>query len=158
MEARQKKMAIIASKGTLDMAYPPFILATTAAALGWEVQIFFTFYGLQLLRKSLKRIKISPLANPAMPMPVPMPVLISSLPGMQDMATTMMKQKIKKHGVASLEDLRNLCLEADVKMIACQMTIDLFEFKKSEFIDGIDYGGAATFLEYAGGADVTLFI
>ena len=153
-----KKMAIIASKGTLDMAYPPFILATTAAALGWEVQIFFTFYGLQLLRKSLKRIKISPLANPAMPMPVPMPVLISSLPGMQDMATTMMKQKIKKHGVASLEDLRNLCLEAEVKMIACQMTIDLFEFKKSEFIDGIDYGGAATFLEYAGGADVTLFI
>ena len=157
-EPRPKKMAIIASKGTLDMAYPPFILATTAAALGWEVQIFFTFYGLQLLRKSLKRIKISPLANPAMPMPVPMPVLVSSLPGMQDMATTMMKQKIKKHGVASLEDLRNLCLEADVKMIACQMTIDLFEFKKSEFIDGIDYGGAATFLEYAGGADVTLFI
>ena len=131
-------MAVIASKGTLDMAYPPFILATTAAALGWEVQIFFTFYGLQLLRKSLKKIKISPLANPAMPMPVPMPVLISSLPGMQSMATTMMKQKIKKHGVASLEDL--------------------FEFKQSEFIDGIQLGGGATFLEFAGEADVTLFI
>ena len=157
-EPRQKKMAIIASKGTLDMAYPPFILATTAAALGWEVQIFFTFYGLQLLRKSLKKIKISPLANPAMPMPVPMPVLISSLPGMQSMATTMMKQKIKKHGVASLEDLRTMCLEADIKMIACQMTIDLFEFKQSEFIDGIELGGAATFLEFAGEADVTLFI
>ena len=157
-EPRQKKMAIIASKGTLDMAYPPFILATTAAALGWEVQIFFTFYGLQLLRKSLKKIKISPLANPAMPMPVPMPVLISSLPGMQSMATSMMKQKIKKHGVASLEDLRTMCLEADIKMIACQMTIDLFEFKQSEFIDGIELGGAATFLEFAGEADVTLFI
>ena len=157
-EPRQKKMAIIASKGTLDMAYPPFILATTAAALGWEVQIFFTFYGLQLLRKSLKKIKISPLANPAMPMPVPMPVLISSLPGMQSMATTLMKQKIKKHGVASLEDLRTMCLEADIKMIACQMTIDLFEFKQSEFIDGIELGGAATFLEFAGEADVTLFI
>jgi peroxiredoxin family protein len=157
-EPRQKKMAIIASKGTLDMAYPPFILATTAAALGWEVQIFFTFYGLQLLRKSLKRIKISPLANPAMPMPVPMPVLVSSLPGMQSMATSMMKQKIKKHGVASLEDLRTMCLEADVRMIACQMTIDLFEFNKSEFIEGIDYGGAASFLEFAGEADVSLFI
>lgn len=157
-EPRQKKMAVIASKGTLDMAYPPFILATTAAALGWEVQIFFTFYGLQLLRKSLKRIKISPLANPAMPMPVPMPVLVSSLPGMQSMATSMMKQKIKKHGVASLEDLRTMCLEADVRMIACQMTIDLFEFKKSEFIEGIDYGGAASFLEFAGEADVSLFI
>ena len=157
-EPRQKKMAVIASKGTLDMAYPPFILATTAAALGYEVQVFFTFYGLQLLRKSLKKIKISPLANPAMPMPVPMPVLISSLPGMQSMATTMMKQKIKKHGVASLEDLRTMCLEADIKMIACQMTIDLFEFKQSEFIDGIELGGAATFLEFAGEADVTLFI
>ena len=157
-EPRQKKMAIIASKGTLDMAYPPFILATTAAALGWEVQIFFTFYGLQLLRKSLKKIKISPLANPAMPMPVPMPVLLGSMPGMQSMATTMMKQKIKKHGVASLEDLRTMCLEADIKMIACQMTIDLVEFKQSEFIDGIELGGAATFLEFAGEADVTLFI
>ena len=153
-----KKMAIIATKGALDMAYPPLILASTAAALGWEVQIFFTFYGLQLLRKSLKKIKISPLANPAMPMPVPMPVLLSSMPGMQSMATTMMKQKIKKHGVASLEDLRTMCLEADIKMIACQMTIDLFEFKKSEFIDGIEYGGAAMFLEFAGEADVTLFI
>ena len=157
-DASPKKMAIIASKGTLDMAYPPFILATTAAALGWEVQIFFTFYGLQLLRKSLKHVQISPLANPAMPMPVPMPVLVSAIPGMQKMATTMMKQKIKKHGVASLEDLRTLAIEADVKLIACQMTIDLFEFKKSEFIDGIDYGGAATFLEFASEADITLFV
>ena len=158
MEARQKKMAIIASKGTLDMGYPPLILATTAAALGYEVQVFFTFYGLQLLRKSLKHVQISPLANPAMPMPVPMPVLVSAIPGMQKMATTMMKQKIKKHGVASLEDLRTLAIEADVKLIACQMTIDLFEFKKSEFIDGIDYGGAATFLEFASDADITLFV
>jgi len=158
MEDQPKKMAIIASKGTLDMAYPPFILATTAAALGYEVQIFFTFYGLQLLRKSLKKIQISPLANPAMPMPVPMPVLVSTLPSMQKVATTMMKQKIKKHGVASLEELRALALEADIKLIACQMTIDLFEFDKSEFIDGIEYGGAATFLEFAGSSDISLFI
>ena len=153
-----KKMAIIATKGALDMAYPPLILATTAAALGYEVQIFFTFYGLQLLRRDLSHIKISPLANPAMPMPVPMPVMVSMLPGMESMATMMMKQKIKKHGVASLDELRSLCLEADVKLIACQMTIDLFEFDKSEFIDGIAYGGAATFLEFAGQADITLFI
>ena len=86
-----KKMALIATKGTLDMAYPPFILASTAASLGWEVQIFFTFYGLQLLRKDLGDIKISPLANPAMPMPVPMPVMVQMLPGMEAMATMMMK-------------------------------------------------------------------
>jgi peroxiredoxin family protein len=153
-----KKMAIIASKGALDMAYPPLILASTAAAIGWEVQVFFTFYGLQLLRKDLSGIAISPLANPAMPMPVPMPVLVSSLPGMEAMATSMMKAKLKKKGVASLEELRSLCLEADVKMIACQMTVDLFDYKKEEFIDGIVFGGAASFLGYAGDTDVQLFI
>jgi peroxiredoxin family protein len=158
MENQPKKMAIIATKGTLDMAYPPFILASTAAAMGYEVQIFFTFYGLQLLRKSLRHIKISPLANPAMPMPVPMPVLISSLPGMQAMATKMMKGKIKKKGVASLEELRDLCHEAGVKFIACQMTVDLFDFKKTEFIDNIEFGGAATFLEFAGNTDICLFV
>jgi peroxiredoxin family protein len=153
-----KKMAIIASKGTLDMAYPPFILASTAASLGFEVQIFFTFYGLQLLRKDLSSVKISPLANPAMPMPVPMPVMVQMLPGMESMATMMMKAKMKKKGVASLEELRSLCLEAEVKFIACQMTVDLFDFDKSEFIDGLDFGGAAQFLGFAGDADVSLFI
>ena len=153
-----KKMAIIATKGTLDMAYPPFILASTAAALGYEVQVFFTFYGLQLLRKDLSDVKISPLANPAMPMPVPMPVLVQVLPGMETMATMMMKDKLKKKGVASLEELRALCLEADVKFVACQMTVDLFDFEKSDFIDGIEYGGAASFLEFAGDTDICLFV
>ena len=119
-----KKMALIATKGTLDMAYPPFILASTAAALGWEVQIFFTFYGLQLLRKSMDDIKISPLANPAMPMPVPMPVMVQMLPGMESMATMMMKAKMKSKGVASLQELHEICQESDVKFIACQMTVD----------------------------------
>jgi peroxiredoxin family protein len=153
-----KKMAIIATKGTLDMAYPPFILASTAAALGYDVQIFFTFYGLQLLRKDLSDVKISPLANPAMPMPVPMPVLVQALPGMETVATMMMKQKLKKHGVATLEELRDICLEADVKFIACQMTVDLFEFDKSEFIKDVEYGGAAMFFGFAGETDICLFV
>ncbi|TXT25239.1 MAG: hypothetical protein FD134_1155 [Gallionellaceae bacterium] len=153
-----KKMAIIATKGTLDMAYPPFILASTAAALGYEVQVFFTFYGLQLLRKDLSDVKISPLANPAMPMPVPMPVLVQVLPGMETMATMMMKDKLKKKGVASLEELRTVCQEADVKFIACQMTVDLFEFDKNDFISGIEYGGAAMFMEFAGETDICLFV
>ena len=153
-----KKMALISTKGALDMAYPPFILASTAAALGWEVQIFFTFYGLQLLRKDLSGIAISPLANPAMPMPVPMPVFVQMLPGMEAMATMMMKAKMKKKGVASLEELRSVCQESDVKFVACQMTVDLFDFEKSDFIEGIEYGGAATFMKFAGESDVCLFI
>lgn len=152
-----KKLAIIASKGTLDWAYPPFILASTAAALDYEVQIFFTFYGLTLLKKEIDA-QISPLGNPAMPMPVPMPNLVQMLPGMESMATMMMKQKMKDKGVASLEELRDLCQEAGVKLIACQMTVDLFDFKKEDFIEGIEFGGAATFFEFAGEADVSLFV
>jgi peroxiredoxin family protein len=74
------------------------------------------------------------------------------------MATSMMKAKMKKKGVASLQELRDLCLEAEVKFIACQMTVDLFDFTKDMFIDGIEYGGAATFMKFAGETDVCLFI
>lgn len=153
----QKKMAIIATKGTLDWAYPPFILASTAAALGYEVQIFWTFYGLQCLKKDLN-LQVTSLGNPGMPMPMPMPVLVQALPGMQSMMTSMMKAKMKSKGVASVEDLRELCIEAEVKMVACQMTVDLFEMNPSEFIDGVEFGGAATFFEFAGEADITLYI
>lgn len=153
----QKRLAIIATKGTLDWAYPPFILASTAAALGYETTVFFTFYGLQLLRKKLD-LKVSPLGNPAMPMPVPVPVLIQALPGMESFVSMMMKQKMKSKGVASIEELRDLCIEAEVKFLACQMTVDLFDFKASDFIDGVEYGGAASFFDFAGEADITLYI
>ena len=157
----EKKLAIIATKGSLDWAYPPFILASTAAALGYETQIFFTFYGLQLLKKKLK-LSVTPLGNPGMPMPMAMdkwfPVLGTAIPGMQAMMTMMMKQKMKSKGVASVEDLRDICREAEVKLIACQMTVDLFDMESSDFIDGIDYAGATTFFEFAGESDVNLFI
>jgi peroxiredoxin family protein len=157
----EKKLAIIATKGSLDWAYPPFILASTAAALGYETQIFFTFYGLQLLRKKLN-LKVTPLGNPGMPMPMGMdkwfPVLLTALPGMEAMMTSMMKKKMASKGVASLEELRELCQEADVKLIACQMTVDLFEMDTAEFIDGVEYGGAALFFEFAGESDICLYI
>jgi peroxiredoxin family protein len=157
----EKKLAIIATKGSLDWAYPPFILASTAAALGYETQIFFTFYGLQLLRKNL-HLEVTPLGNPGMPMPAGMdkwfPVLGLALPGMQGMMTSMMKQKMKKKGVASIEELRELCVEAEVKLIACQMTVDLFDMNTAEFIDGIEYAGAAAFFEFAGESDICLYI
>jgi peroxiredoxin family protein len=157
----EKKLAIIATKGSLDWAYPPFILASTAAALGYESQIFFTFYGLQLLKKKLS-LEVTPLGNPGMPMPAGMdkwfPVLGLALPGMQGMMTAMMKKKMKDTGVASIDELRELCQEAEVKLIACQMTVDLFDMDHSEFIDGIEYAGAAAFFEFAGDSDICLYI
>ena len=156
-----RKLTLIASKGTLDWAYPPFILASTAAAVGYQVTMFFTFYGLQLLRKDLN-LKVSSLGNPAMPMPMGMnkwfPVLGTTIPGMETMMTQMMKHTIKSKGVATIQELRDLCLEAEVKMIGCQMTIDLFDMKREDFIDDIESGGAATWMENAGDATVNLFI
>ena len=162
--AHVPSMTIIATKGTLDMAYPPFILASTAAALGWEVSMFFTFYGLSLLKRELD-LKVTPLGNPAMPMTlkgrqfeIPTSVM-ANMPGFQRMASGMMKRQLRDKGVASIEELRTLCLEAEVKMIACQMTVELFDWQRSDFMDGIaDWVGAASFLPIAQRSDVNLFV
>jgi peroxiredoxin family protein len=156
-EDRVTKLAMISSKGTLDWAYPPFILASTAAALGFDVKIFFTFYGLKLLEKDLD-LQVTSLGNPAMPMPFPVPVFMQAMPGMQAVMTEMMKKKISSKNVASIEELRDLSLEAGVTLIGCQMTMDLFEFKREQLLDDIEIGGAATFLEFAAGAEMSLFI
>jgi len=165
-----KKMALIASKGTLDWAYPPFILASTAAAMEMEVAVFFTFYGLTLLKKDIKA-KVAPATNPAMPMKMPfgpkgfqnfewpMPnILMGNVPGFETIATSLMKQTFKNKGVATIEELRDICIESDVKLIGCQMTMDVFGFEKDDFVDGVDIGGAATFLEFAAESDIQLFI
>jgi peroxiredoxin family protein len=165
-------MTIIATKGTLDWAYPPFILASTAAALGWNVSMFFTFYGLGLLRKDISDLKVSPLGNPGMPMKMPfgpewfkginwnIPNAVQSIvPGFENLATTLMKQTIHNKGVAGVEELRTACIEGGVNLIGCQMTVDLFGYKPEDFIVEVkEYCGAATFLPMARDADVSLFI
>ena len=159
-----KSMSLIVTKGTLDWAYPPFILATTAAALDVKVSMFFTFYGLQLLKKNLDHLQISTLGNPAMEMPMmgmhmKLPNLMSALPGVDAMCSTMMKNLIKKKGVASIPELRQAAIDSDVEMIACTMTIDLFEFDaEKDLIDGIVLGGAALYIENALKSDLNLFI
>lgn len=162
MSENARNMTIIVTKGTLDWAYPPFILATTAAAMGVDVTMFFTFYGLPLLLKKLD-LEISPLGNPAMKMPInglhmAMPNLLSVLPGATAGATAMMKTLMAKKGVASIEDLRANALEAEVKMIACQMTMDLFEYKLEDMIEGPTIGGAATYIENALKSGINLYI
>jgi peroxiredoxin family protein len=171
-ENRTPSMTIIATRGTLDWAYPPFILSSTAAALGWDVSVFFTFYGLQLLKKDISDLKVSPLGNPGMPMKMPfgpewfkqinwnIPNLLQAgIPGFESLATVLMKKTIKNNGVAEIAELRSLCLEAGVNFVACQMTVDLFGFSHDDFIPEVkDYVGAASFLPMAKDADVSLFM
>ena len=161
-DSNSKSMSIIVTKGTLDWAYPPFILATTAAAMDVKVTMFFTFYGLQLLKKTLD-LQISPLGKPDMAMPMmgmhmKMPNMLAMLPGVNSASTTMMKNLIKKKGVASIETLRDAAVESDVEIIGCQMTLDLFEFDKSDLIPSVKLGGAATYMERALKSDINLYI
>lgn len=151
------RLALIASKGTLDWAYPPFILASAAASMGWEVGVFFTFYGLTLLLKDIAP-EVSPLGNPAMPMPVPIPALVATLPSMQAIATAMMKSMFKKHGVATVGELLALARESGVRLIACQMTMDVMGVKAEDLVEGVEVGGAATWMDAATDAQVNLFV
>ena len=157
-----KSLSMIVTKGTLDWAYPPFILATTAAAMGLNVSMFFTFYGLPLLLKKLD-LQLSALGNPAMKMPMMgihmgMPNIVAAFPGVEAAASKMMKNLMSKKGVASIEDLREAAVESGVRMIACQMTMDLFEYSLDDMIEGPELGGAATYLETAMKSDINLFI
>ena len=169
--AHVPSLSIIATKGTMDWAYPPFILASTASALGWDVSVFFTFYGLELLKKNL-HLEISPLGNPSMPMKMPFGpqwlkdinwkvpnVVMAGVPGFEKMATGLMAQTVKNKGVATIDELRSACIEADAKLFACQMTVDLFGYSQDEFIPEIEgWIGAASFLPTAQKSDVCLFV
>jgi len=160
--AETKGMSIIVTKGSLDWAYPPFILATTAAAMGLPVTMFFTFYGLPLLLKKLD-LQLTAAGNPAMKMPMMgahmgMPNLLTAIPGVDAACSKMMKNLMNKKGVAPIEDLREMAIDADVRMIACQMTMDLFEYDMKDMIEGPELGGAATYIECANQSNINLFI
>lgn len=160
-----KRLALVASKGTLDQAYPPLILAVTAASMGWEVGIFFTFYGLDILhRERIKHLQVSPVGNPAMPPPVPaipglkVPNFLGALPGMTAMATSMMKGWMAKSKMPTVEELLDLCAEADVQLFACATTMGVMGIKQEDLVPQAKCAGATTFLDYAAEADVSLFI
>ncbi len=170
-QQRTPSLAIIATRGTLDWAYPPFILSTTAAALGWKVHVFFTFYGLNLLKHDVSDLQVSPLGNPAMPMKMPFGpdwfqalqwnipnALQATLPGFEHLATKLMQQTIAKHSVASIAELRAIAQEEGVNFMACQMTVDLFGYQPEQFISGVEFVGAASYLSAAQHADISLFI
>ncbi len=154
---KRKRLALVASKGTLDQAYPPLILATTAASLGWEVGIFFTFYGLDILNKNKnEKLKVPSLANPAMPVPVPN--LVGALPGMTEVATSMMKSWMKKANIPEVTQFIDTCKEMEVQLFACSTTMGVMGVSEDDLIEGADIAGAAAFLDFAAEAEVQMFI
>lgn len=152
------RIAIIASKGSLDMAYPPLILASTAAAMEMEVGIFFTFFGLDIVnKKKYANLKVSPVGNPAMP--VAIPNIVGILPGMTAMATKMMKGMLAKANTPTIPELIQVCHESGVKLWPCQLTLDIMGINPDDVIDEAEKScGAASFLDFAVKANMSLFI
>lgn len=161
---RPKRFALIVSKGTLDEAYPPLVMATTAASMGWEVGIFFTFYGLDIVhRKRLPKLSVSPIGNPAMPLPIKrlpvrVPTVIGALPGMKFAATKMMKGWLAQANLAPIAELMDVARELDVRLFACNTTLAVMGVERDDLIEGVEFAGAPTFLDFAGEADIQLFI
>ncbi|MEF8826095.1 MAG: DsrE/DsrF/DrsH-like family protein [Halapricum sp.] len=152
----QKQMTIIATKGTLDMAYPPLILASTAAAFGWDVVVFHTFWGLEILHEERsKNLQLSSVGNPNMPVPN----ILAALPGMDRMTTWMMNRQIEDNDTATIEELVGTCIDMDVELQACQMTQELMDYDETEYYEGVTTGvGAATAIEHMADADIQLMI
>ncbi len=152
----QKKMTIVATQGSFDMAYPPLILGSTAAAFGWDVVVFHTFWGLDILHEEKsKNLKLSAVGNPNMPVPN----AVAAIPGMDRMATRMMEKKIDENGTATIEELIDLSLESGVDLQACQMTIELMDYDENDFYDGVTTGvGAATALQHMAESDIQLLV
>ncbi|MFT4921785.1 MAG: peroxiredoxin family protein [Haloarculaceae archaeon] len=151
-----KRMTIIATKGTLDMAYPPLILASTAAAFGWEVTVFHTFWGLEILHEERsKELQLSSVGNPN----TPLPNALAALPGMDRLTTTMMRRNIDAVGTPTIDELVDTCLEMGADLQACQMTADMMEYDEDAFYDGVTTGvGAATALSEMVEADIQLLV
>jgi peroxiredoxin family protein len=151
-----KKMSIIATKGTLDMAYPPLILASTAAAFDYEVTVFHTFWGLDILHEERsKNLKLSSVGNPSMRVPN----AVGAIPGMDRVTTKMMEKRIADNDTATIEELIETSLEMGVEFQACQMTIELMDYEEDEFYDGVTTGvGAATALQDMAEADIQLLV
>ena len=155
MEEKERKLAIICSKGSLDMAYPGLVLANAARMMGIECDLFFTFWGMDIITKGkVDKLKVVPVGNPSMSMPQ----MVGGFPGMTDLATNMMKKEIEKLDMPPIGEFVEMVHDAGAGVFACQMAAEMMHLEKDDLVDEVDdIIGAMEFLERAEGAQV-LFI
>ena len=150
----RRKLCIISSKGTLDMAYPPLILANAARMSGIDVDIFFTFWGLDIITDSkVDKLHVATVGNPAMHIPAS----IGAFPGMESMATSMMKKQIAELDFPDVREFLEVLQDSGANLYACKMSMDMMKLTREDLIEGVDVLGAMEFLEISEGAQV-LFV
>ena len=138
------------------MAYPPLMLATTAAAMGMEVHLYFTFWGMNMItKKTIDSLKISPVGNPALPIPN----ILGMIPGMSSMVTSMMQKKMTKMKMPSIREMIATAKEGGVKFHACSPSMNMMGLRKEDLIPEVDdIIGATTYLDLASEDAITLFV
>jgi peroxiredoxin family protein len=156
VQEKRNKLVIVCSKGSLDMAYPPLMLATTGAAMGMDVHLYFTFWGMNMItKKTMDSLKISPVGNAALPMPN----ILGMIPGMSGMVTSMMKKKMNKMKMPTIKEMIQTAKESGVKFHACSPSLDMMGLTKDDLIPEVDdIIGASTYLDLASEDAITLFI
>ena len=150
-----RRLCLICSKGSLDMAYPGLILANAALGEGIETHLFFTFWGFDIIRtKTMGTLAFSPVGNPA----AHMPTALTVLPGMQRLATSMMRKQIAELGVPTVPEMLDTVADAGGHLWACRMSFDMFKLQRADLYDRVeDVIGATEFMEISAGAQ-TMFI
>ena len=156
MNEKKNRLIIICSKGSLDMAYPPLMLATTGAAMGMDVHLYFTFWGMNIItKKTIDSLKISPVGNPALPMPN----ILGMIPGMSSMVTSMMQKKMGKMKMPTIREMITTAKESGVKFHACSPSLNMMGLKREDLIPEVDdIIGATTYLDLASEDAITLFV
>ena len=146
IQGQKNAAAFITSKDTLDGAYPGLILGINARRLGMESAVFYTFMGINVIRKGwVEKAKFQP------------PGFMGAVPGMSAVATWMMKEKMEKANIPTLPDLQEVAQIEGVRFVACQMTVDMMQFSEEDFIDGVIIQTAEDFLSYARDCRILLY-
>jgi peroxiredoxin family protein len=150
-----RKLCIIASRGSLDMAYPPLILANAARMSGIDCDVFFTFWGLDVItKKKMDNLKVATVGNPNMHPMFHIPTVVGAIPGMSSMASWMMRREIENLDFPPVGEFVEMVIDAGVNLYGCKMSMDMMKLTGEDLIEGAEVLGAMEFLELSEGAQV----
>jgi peroxiredoxin family protein len=154
-EEKPRKISLIASKGSLDMAYPPLIIANAARMAGVDAEIFFTFWGLDMItKKKMNGLHVATVGNPSMHPWFHIPTWLGSIPFMSAGASWMMRREIDKLGFPPVGEFIEMVRDAGVKLYGCKMSMDMMKLTKADLVDGAEVLGAMEFVELSAGAQI----
>jgi peroxiredoxin family protein len=154
-EKKPRKLSIIASKGSLDMAYPPLILANSARMMGIEVDLFFTFWGLDIItKKKMTNLQVATVGNPNMHPWFHIPTMVGGLPGMTAMASAMMRREIDKLDFPPVDEFIEMVIDSGANVFGCKMSMDMMRLTEDDLVEGAKVLGAMEMLELSEDAQI----